>query len=541
MFLLLARGVLAQPTGFSNLHLQSPQVTATSSSVGVSRASALGSSSAPQDRAILASARCRVVSTCSGSTEPPSRHRESHARVRRRVRRGGRGGGWRHRGGAPFDDTVAVNAGAAYVFDGTTGALLHTLLVAPAPGRTPVRPRASRRSAATCSSCAAASTVSTAARARWCSTTPRPAASGGRGLATIAGDVLSAGYDGTICRFDGATGAVVQTYVDPEPGLGGPFGSSIGVDGNVVVVGGEVFSGARESVYVFDGTTGVLVQTIRGPYYGTPYNAGFGTAVAAAGGVLVGSGWNSARFYDGVSYAFLGEVGPEEFRRGRVARHRHRCLRHELRASGRTRSAERRPRVDHLLDPCGNGILSPAEQCDDGNTTSGDGCSATCRLERVRRRSPWHVIRSIPRAPPQFPAEARRGAWAQTVTVRVEVEGCFVPWPTSAIRRSMLDLPAVLLRRSLRDTRSDDRPGDPRGRSLRDGKPCWKAKGTQRLRLQGSGSDAQRNRDGHDPREGRLRRRIAVSGRGGRLALPGHGRARHLPLQFRLVGRDGGR
>ena len=31
---------------------------------------------------------------------------------------------------------------------------------------------------------------------------------------------------------------------------------------------------------------------------------------------------------------------------------------------------------------CGNGILEAGETCDDGNTTSGDGCSATCTIER---------------------------------------------------------------------------------------------------------------------------------------------------------------
>jgi TonB family protein len=30
---------------------------------------------------------------------------------------------------------------------------------------------------------------------------------------------------------------------------------------------------------------------------------------------------------------------------------------------------------------CGNGSLEAGEQCDDGNTTGGDGCSATCRIE----------------------------------------------------------------------------------------------------------------------------------------------------------------
>ena len=31
-----------------------------------------------------------------------------------------------------------------------------------------------------------------------------------------------------------------------------------------------------------------------------------------------------------------------------------------------------------LADTCGNGILDPNEQCDDGNNTTNDGCSATC-------------------------------------------------------------------------------------------------------------------------------------------------------------------
>ena len=30
---------------------------------------------------------------------------------------------------------------------------------------------------------------------------------------------------------------------------------------------------------------------------------------------------------------------------------------------------------------CGNGSLEAGEQCDDGNTTGGDGCSAACRIE----------------------------------------------------------------------------------------------------------------------------------------------------------------
>ena len=40
-----------------------------------------------------------------------------------------------------------------------------------------------------------------------------------------------------------------------------------------------------------------------------------------------------------------------------------------------------RPRVDALPVVCGDGIKVASEQCDDGNTMDGDGCSATCLNE----------------------------------------------------------------------------------------------------------------------------------------------------------------
>jgi cysteine-rich repeat protein len=33
------------------------------------------------------------------------------------------------------------------------------------------------------------------------------------------------------------------------------------------------------------------------------------------------------------------------------------------------------------VSPCGNGVLQTGEECDDGNTVDGDGCSSTCQLE----------------------------------------------------------------------------------------------------------------------------------------------------------------
>lgn len=36
----------------------------------------------------------------------------------------------------------------------------------------------------------------------------------------------------------------------------------------------------------------------------------------------------------------------------------------------------------YICNPdCGNGVIDAAEQCDDGNTTNGDGCSASCQFE----------------------------------------------------------------------------------------------------------------------------------------------------------------
>ena len=30
---------------------------------------------------------------------------------------------------------------------------------------------------------------------------------------------------------------------------------------------------------------------------------------------------------------------------------------------------------------CGNGVVEANEECDDGNTVDGDGCSSTCNIE----------------------------------------------------------------------------------------------------------------------------------------------------------------
>jgi cysteine-rich repeat protein len=48
-----------------------------------------------------------------------------------------------------------------------------------------------------------------------------------------------------------------------------------------------------------------------------------------------------------------------------------------------SRGAQQQAFVKVLVTPsvCGDGIVDPAETCDDGNTKNGDGCSSTCTLE----------------------------------------------------------------------------------------------------------------------------------------------------------------
>jgi TonB family protein len=50
----------------------------------------------------------------------------------------------------------------------------------------------------------------------------------------------------------------------------------------------------------------------------------------------------------------------------------------------------------HHADPvCGDGSLDVSEQCDDGNTANGDGCSSTCRIEVKPKPQPRMVAPTV--------------------------------------------------------------------------------------------------------------------------------------------------
>ena len=61
---------------------------------------------------------------------------------------------------------------------------------------------------------------------------------------------------------------------------------------------------------------------------------------------------------------------------------------------------------------CGNSVLDPGEQCDDGNTSNGDGCSNTCQVE-----SGWTCTDPVPGgnvvADPSFEAGSPNPSWTE--------------------------------------------------------------------------------------------------------------------------------
>jgi cysteine-rich repeat protein len=220
--------------------------------------------------------------------------------------------------GAPLDDPGGVeNAGSVYVFDLATGALLRTL------------------------------------------TSPDPDENDGFGWAVaVIGDRIAVGEPGDdgldngagqAYLFDAATGAHLATMSPTHPVLHSMFGDTMAVDGTRLIVGAPGRYGSAPGtnpsdpfpnewqlgvVEVFDGTTGAHTATIAPP--GPPYRFGISLAVDD-GQLLIGGGGT----------LIGGTVAPTAV----------------------------------LFDACGNGAVRGDEQCDDGNTTGGDGCSAACQLE----------------------------------------------------------------------------------------------------------------------------------------------------------------
>jgi len=107
---------------------------------------------------------------------------------------------------------------------------------------------------------------------------------------TISNDVLIGGFTAAYL-FDGATGNLLQTFHDPNPSGNDAFGSRVlGVGGNVLVGAHLTSIGATASgaAYLFDSRTGALLQTFLNP---NPTNFGFfGLGLGSfRGNVIIGA------------------------------------------------------------------------------------------------------------------------------------------------------------------------------------------------------------------------------------------------------------
>ncbi len=182
--------------------------------------------------------------------------------------------------GANADDAGTTDSGSAYVFNLTTGALIATLLnPTPASGDS------------------FGSTVSI---------------SGNTVAVAAPFDDTSAADSGSVYLFNASTGALISTIANPTPAAGDAFGTSVAISGNTVAVGADSDdAGATNSgsAYLFNSTTGTLTATLINP--SAADSDRFGTSVAISGDTVVVAALldGTAVFRGGSAYVFNATTG----------------------------------------------------------------------------------------------------------------------------------------------------------------------------------------------------------------------------------------
>jgi len=182
--------------------------------------------------------------------------------------------------GAPCDNTGAIHAGAVYLIDGANGALLQTFQ------------------------------------------NPTPASNDwfGYSVAAVGSNVLvgapydstGASHTGAAYLFNSASGALLRTFLNPTPAASDYFGASVAAVGNNVLVGApNDNTGATDAgaAYLFDGATGALLQTFLNP---TPaVEDCFSNSVAALGNNVLIAAFGEDTFATDAGAVYLFEGVPE--------------------------------------------------------------------------------------------------------------------------------------------------------------------------------------------------------------------------------------
>jgi len=228
-------------------------------------------------------------------------------------------------------------AGAAYVFDASTGKLLHTLQKpAPAEGDCfgiptvvfggdflagcPYKPHTrEKRAEALFLYDSSTGELLSAFRE------PDPAVDNRFGdrdvsIAAVGDDLLVGAYDndpkgqdtGAAYLFEGSTGKVIRTFRNPETDRGRGFALAVAaLDGNVLISDRNYVPPRADGgvVYLFDSVTGDVLRTYHNP--APAVDDGFGTSIAVVdGNVLVGANHaNVNGFNVGAVHLFDGSTG----------------------------------------------------------------------------------------------------------------------------------------------------------------------------------------------------------------------------------------
>lgn len=183
--------------------------------------------------------------------------------------------------GSLYDDTGTTDAGAAYLFDVVTGTLIHTF-----SNPTPVADDYFARTVAL---------------------------SGTTAVIGAHGDDTAASLAGGAYLFDTVTGNLLHTLNNPTPIAGDTFGFPVAISGNYVLVAAtRDDTGATDagSAYLFDAVTGELLQTLNNPTPALTDLFGYSALSISGSKIIVGAYQDDTGATNaGSAYLFDGNTG----------------------------------------------------------------------------------------------------------------------------------------------------------------------------------------------------------------------------------------
>ncbi len=212
--------------------------------------------------------------------------------------------------GAPNDDTGATDSGSAYFYSAASCAT-------PTPTRsaTPTPTRTASRTASptpTATPCSLSQTINNPSPAATDNFGGSVSISGNRALIGAPHDNTGASDAGSAYLYNASTGGLIRTFNDPTATASDLFGAAVAIEGTNALVGAiGVDNGASASgaAYLIDATSGTVIQTFSNPVPSA--NALFGSSVAISGNyVLVGCPFDDTGATDaGGAYLFNSATG----------------------------------------------------------------------------------------------------------------------------------------------------------------------------------------------------------------------------------------